>query len=159
LLNKLVFDKFKEGLGGRVRFMVSGGAPLSATTAEYLHVCFGVPVLQGYGLTETCGATAIAEYTCIDLRASHLGAPTLNTELKLVDVPQLNYFTQGKNENGEKDRPMGEIWVRGYGVAKGYYKNPTKTAEDFTEDGWFKTGDIAQLNPNLTISIIDRKKI
>jgi len=132
-------------------FFVSGGAPLSPSTAEFLQVCFGVPVINGYGLTETCGASSCVESDALDIHARTIGTPTLCTEFKLVDVPEMGYTS--------KDTPpRGEVWIRGNGVAKGYYKNPTKTAEEFTPDGWFKSGDIAQLNPNLTFGIIDRKK-
>jgi len=132
--------------------MVTGGAQLSTVTAEFLTVCFGVPIIQGYGLTETCGASSNGEVDCGDMQAKIIGAPTMCAEMKLVDERELDYTTD------DKPCPRGEIWIRGYGIAKGYYKNPEKTKEDFEEDGWFKSGDIGQINPNGTFTIIDRKK-
>jgi len=152
ILNMILFNRFGQALGGRVRFMVSGGAAISSSTCEFLHVCFGVPVVQGYGLTETCGASCFLELSSVDILGKSIGVPTLNTEFKLIDVPEMQYTSS------DKPCPRGEIWIRGHGVSLGYYNNPQKTAEDFTADGWFKTGDIGQLNENLTFSIIDRKK-
>jgi len=152
LWNKLVFDKFKTALGGRVRIIISGGAPLSPQCCEFLAVCFGTPVCQGYGLTETCGGSIIREEDSIDLQAKSCGTPFPCCEAKLVDVPEMNYT------HNDQPSPRGEIWLRGHSIASGYYKNPQKTAEEWTQDGWFKTGDIGLLQKDLTLSIIDRKK-
>jgi len=148
LWNLLVFKKFKQGLGGNVRFVVSGGAPLSKECGEFLKVCFGVPVLQGYALTETVAGGTLGELDDLEGFTS-VGPPIASTEFKLVDCPEMEY-THATN--------TGEIWIRGPNVSKGYYKNPQKTQEEFTDDGWFKTGDIGRLNKNGTFSIIDRKK-
>jgi long-chain acyl-CoA synthetase len=151
LMNLIVFNKFKSALGGRVRFMVSGGAPLSPQCCEFMSVCFGVPVLQGYGLTETCGGSLVSELDSIDISARSSGAPLPCCEIKLVDVPEMNY-------KHTDNPPTGEIYLRGPSVSIGYYKNPEKTKEEWTPDGWFKTGDIGLLHKNGTFSIIDRKK-
>jgi len=149
--NFLLFNKFKTAIGGRVRFIVSGGAPLSSECCEYLSVLFGAPVVQGYGLTETCGCSTFLELDSLDINASSVGAPSTTTEIKLVDCKETGYISSD-------NPPKGEIWIRGLGVSLGYYKNEEKTKEEFTRDGWFKTGDIGVLNANGTISIIDRKK-
>eukprot|EP01102_Stenamoeba_stenopodia_P022800 TRINITY_DN9638_c0_g1_i1.p1 TRINITY_DN9638_c0_g1~~TRINITY_DN9638_c0_g1_i1.p1 ORF type:complete len:691 (-),score=170.11 TRINITY_DN9638_c0_g1_i1:120-2192(-) len=143
-----VFQKFKETLGGRIRLMVSGGAPLSKDTHEFLRVCFGVPVLQGYGLTETCGGATLQETD--DISYGVAGSPVICSEIKLVDVPDMGYVSSS-------NPPRGEVWISGGNIALGYFKNEEKTKEDF-KDGWFATGDVGQWNPDGTLSIIDRKK-
>lgn len=152
--NRLVFGKMKAALGGRVEWIVSGGAPLSKECGEFLRVCFGVPVLQGYALTETCAGGTLGELD--DLSASLcVGPPIASVNIKLVDIPEMGY------SHTDKEGPRGEIWIRGGCVSMGYYKNPEKTAEEFVETSsgrWFKTGDIGRINPNGTINIIDRKK-
>jgi long-chain acyl-CoA synthetase len=151
LLNLIVFNKFKSALGGRVRFMVSGGAPLSPQCCEFMSVCFGIPFLQGYGLTETCGGSLVSELDSLDISARSSGGPLPCCEVKLVDVPEMGY-------KHTANPPTGEIYLRGPSISIGYYKNEEKTKEEWTPDGWFKTGDIGLLHPNGTFSIIDRKK-
>ena len=80
-----------------------------------------------------------------------VGVPMACTEIKLVDVPDAGYFANNKPSQGE-------IWLRGPSITKGYYNRDQETKEAFTEDGWFKTGDIGQWEPSGTIKIIDRKK-
>jgi len=148
--NRLVLNTLKQRIGGNVRFIVSGGAPLSSQCADFLRAAFGCPVLQGYGLTETCGGCTVGDTS--DLQAAYSAGPMIcSTEIKLVDQTKMNYLST------DKPCPRGEVWIRGANVCDGYYKMPEKTQEDFI-DGWFKTGDIGQLNQNGTISIIDRIK-
>jgi len=116
-----------------------------------MSVCFGVPVLQGYGLTETCGPSFICELDSMDINAKSTGGPLSCCEAKLVDVPEMDYLHTN-------NPPTGEIYLRGPSISPGYYKNPAKTNEEWTPDKWFKTGDIGLLHPNNTFSIIDRKK-
>jgi len=139
----------EKKIGGNVRWIVSGGAPLSGQCAEFLRTVFGVPVNQGYGLTETCGGGTVNDPT--DLDSSAAGAPICCTEIKLVDQAKMKYTSK------DQPCPRGEIWIRGGQVTNGYFKMAEKTKEDFL-DGWFKTGDIGRLNANGTISIIDRMK-
>jgi len=147
--NKIVFKKFLEGVGGRLRLIVSGSAPLSPDVHDFLRVCFGCPVLQGYGLTETSSSGCV-QYTD-DMTTARLGPPFPSMEAKLVDVPDMNYT------NADKPNPRGEIWLRGGPVSQGYFKEPEKTLEAF-HDGWFATGDIGVCYPDGTFAIIDRKK-
>jgi long-chain acyl-CoA synthetase len=132
LWNTIVFSKFKAALGGNVRFVVSGGAPLSKECGEFLRVyvpvvslsspclsCFGVPVLQGYALTETVAGGTLGELDDLSA-ATNVGPPICAVEMKLVDCPEMGY-THNDPE------PRGEIWIRGPNVSKGYYKNPEKT--------------------------------
>lgn len=146
---KLVFSNIKKNLGGRVRALFSGGAPLNKRTQEYLSIVFACPLLQGYGLTETTGACC-ASYLD-DSSSGHNGPPTADVEIKLVDCPEMNYFHV-------QTPPTGEICVRGPGVTKGYFKEPALTADALDDQGWFHTGDIGRLTPTGTIQIIDRKK-
>jgi len=142
----VVFSKVRAQTGGRLRLALSGGAAISKETQEFLETAL-VQILQGYGLTETVGMCAILlpefmQYSCV-------GIPVPAVEVKLVDVPDANYFAS-KNQ--------GEIWIRGPAVSKGYFKREKETKEAFTEDGWFMSGDVGQWNKDGTLSIIDRKK-
>jgi len=121
LWNLLLFNRFYSLLGGRVRFILSGGAPISPACCEFLSVCFGVPVVQGYGLTETFSGSTVEETSNIDLSAKSSGAPLPCCELRLVDVPEMNY-------SSKQSPPHGEIWIRGNSVSKGYFKNPQKNS-------------------------------
>lgn len=149
LWDSIVFSKFRERLGGRVRMLVTGSAPISKEIHQFLQVCFSCPVLQGYGLTETAaGGTITLPW---DFKTGNVGPPLTCNEIALQDVTELNYLSTN-------EIPQGEICIRGKNVFKGYYKQPEKTREVVDEDGWFHTGDIGQWNPNGTLSIIDRKK-
>eukprot|EP01103_Thecamoeba_quadrilineata_P017923 TRINITY_DN6572_c0_g1_i1.p1 TRINITY_DN6572_c0_g1~~TRINITY_DN6572_c0_g1_i1.p1 ORF type:complete len:671 (-),score=111.81 TRINITY_DN6572_c0_g1_i1:33-2045(-) len=146
--DKLVFNKIKTRLGGRVGLIVNGSAPLSPPVHEFMLVCFGCSVVQGYGLTETSAAGTIGYDD--DKSLGNIGPPITCCDIKLEDVPELDALTS-------RNPPRGELLVRGPNVSIGYFKDPQKTAEDFT-DSWFHTGDIGQINPDGTISIVDRKK-
>uniref|UniRef100_A0A803XZZ0 long-chain-fatty-acid--CoA ligase n=1 Tax=Meleagris gallopavo TaxID=9103 RepID=A0A803XZZ0_MELGA len=150
LCNILLFKKVKALLGGNIRMMLSGGAPLSPQTQRFMNICFCCPVGQGYGLTETCGAGTITEVA--DYSTGRVGAPLICCEIRLRD------WQEGKN----KPNPRGEIIIGGPNVSMGYFKNEEKTAEDFTTDEngqrWFCTGDIGEFHPDGCLQIIDRKK-
>ena len=148
-LSGIAFKNVKKKLGGRLRIAISGGAPLAAETHKFVQVCFGCPVLQGYGLTESCAAATITLLG--DHESGHVGAPLSCVEIKLVDVPEMNY-------SSAQTPPTGEVWLRGPCISQGYYKDAAKTAEDFDADGWFHTGDVGRWNANGSLSIIDRKK-
>lgn len=135
LATLLVFQKLKKRLGGKLQFAISGGAPLSQEVAEFLHAA-DVLVLEGYGLTET-----FAAINCNSLRKFRFGS----VGLAVAGVE-------------EKIASDGEILVKGPMVFQGYFKNPEATAEVFTTDGWFRTGDIGQIDPDGFLKITDRKK-
>ena len=122
---------------------------------EFLQVVTGADVRQGYGMTETVCAGAFT--TLGDGNVGHVGPPTPNCEFKLRDVPEMNYFSTDKY-------PRGEIMIRGPSIFQGYYKLPDKTKEtlvaptDESKYNWVATGDIGRINPNGTLTIIDRRK-
>ncbi|XP_074343151.1 long chain acyl-CoA synthetase 6, peroxisomal-like [Apium graveolens] len=146
---RLVFNKIKEKLGGRLRYIVSGASPLSPDVMEFLRVCFG-QVVEGYGMTET--ACLISALDKDDILIGHVGAPSPSCEVKLKDVPEMNYTSD------DQPHPRGEICVRGPIVFQGYYKDEVQTREVIDGDGWFHTGDIGLWLPGGRLKIIDRKK-
>lgn len=148
--DRLVFNKIKDRLGGRVRFMTSGASPLSPEVMEFLKVCFGGRVTEGYGMTETsCVISGMDEG---DNLTGHVGSPNPACEVKLVDVPEMNYTS------ADQPHPRGEICVRGPIIFTGYYKDEIQTKEVIDEDGWLHTGDIGLWLPGGRLKIIDRKK-
>ncbi|KAK7882756.1 hypothetical protein WMY93_028930 [Mugilogobius chulae] len=154
LCDRLVFRKVRSLLGGRVRVLLSGGAPLSADTQRFMNVCFCCPVGQGYGLTETCGAGTVSEMW--DYSTGRVGAPLVCCEIKLRDWLEAGY------RSTDKPHPRGEILIGGPNVTMGYYKTDPRMQEDFVVDEngqrWFCTGDIGEFHTDGCLKIIDRKK-
>ncbi|XP_006882297.1 PREDICTED: long-chain-fatty-acid--CoA ligase 1 isoform X1 [Elephantulus edwardii] len=147
LWDKLIFHKIQSSLGGKVRMMITGAAPVSATVLTFLRAALGCQFYEGYGQTECtagCCLTVPGDWT-----AGHVGAPMPCNYIKLVDVEEMNYMAS----KGE-----GEICVKGPNIFQGYLKDPAKTAEAFDKDGWLHTGDIGKWLPNGTLKIVDRKK-
>ncbi|KAG7357318.1 AMP-forming long-chain acyl-CoA synthetase [Nitzschia inconspicua] len=163
LFNALVFKKFKKAVGGNLKWALSGGGPLNGEVQEFIRVAFALPLIQGYGLTETCaGLTIQAED---DDRPGVAGQPIPSCEVKLVSTPDvcdrggLPYLsTDRKDVDGNPVWGRGEVMVKGGNVTSGYYMMPDKTKEVFLEDGWFATGDIGQFLEDGSIRIVDRKK-
>nr|GLL43724.1 long chain acyl-CoA synthetase 6, peroxisomal-like [Ipomoea trifida] len=112
--------------------------------------CFGCKVVEGYGMTET--SCAISTMDMNDILSGHVGAPNPACEIKLVDVPEMNYTSE------DQPHPRGEICIRGPIIFQGYYKDEVQTREVIDEDGWFRTGDIGLWLPGGRLKIIDRKK-
>jgi long-chain acyl-CoA synthetase len=133
--SRLVFSKWHKGMGGRVRLLVSGGAALPEEVG-YIFAGAGLPIVQGYGLTET--SPVIAANTLDDNKLGTVGRPIRNVEVRIA--------------------PDGEIEARGPNIMLGYYNKPEATREVFTDDGWFKTGDIGALDAGGYLKITDRKK-
>jgi long-chain acyl-CoA synthetase len=135
LSNKLVYSKVREAFGGRVRYFVSGGAPLGIDTAKWF-ASAGIAVWEGYGLTET--SPVIAINSPLTQRMGSVGRALPNAGLKFADD--------------------GELLVHGPAVFAGYWHKPAANAECFDHEGWFRTGDIAHLDADGFLYITDRKK-
>lgn len=150
--DKVVFNKVKQILGGRVRLMGTGSAPISADVLDFLKVCFCCPILEAYGMTETSGGSFLTVPR--DPLSGHVGGCQKNAKIRLKDLPEMGYSS--KNEE-----PTGECQFWGPSVMKGYFNNPEKTAEAFEgppEDGWLKSGDVIKVLPNGSVKVIDRAK-
>ncbi|XP_066519609.1 long-chain-fatty-acid--CoA ligase 5 [Hoplias malabaricus] len=145
--DKFIFHKVQESLGGRVRVMVTGAAPISPSVLCFLRACLGCQIFEAYGQTEcTAGCTISLPG---DWTTGHVGVPVPCNVVKLVDVEDMNYFAS----NDE-----GEVCIKGKNVFKGYLNDPERTAEALDKDGWLHTGDIGKWLPNGVLKIIDRKK-
>ncbi|MGH9643979.1 MAG: AMP-dependent synthetase/ligase, partial [Terriglobales bacterium] len=134
LANKLVYSKIRQGTGGRLRLVFSGGAPLAKELAEFFWAV-GIPIYQGYGLTET---SPVLTTNYPQNRMGSSGKPIPNVELRIAED--------------------GEILAKGPCVMQGYYQRPDATREVLTADGWFSTGDIGYLDKDNYLFITDRKK-
>ncbi|MGI8638725.1 MAG: AMP-dependent synthetase/ligase [Pyrinomonadaceae bacterium] len=135
IADRLVFSKLREFFGGKLRFCITGGAALS----DDIYLIFtgaGISIMQGYGLTET--SPVITSNTPMNTRLGTVGKPIRNVEIRSAED--------------------GEIEVSGPNVMPGYYNKPEATREVFTEDGWFKTGDIGKIDKDGFLKITDRKK-
>lgn len=135
LAMKVVFSKWHEAFGGRMRLLLSGGAALPEDLA-HIYIGAGLPIIQGYGLTETSPVI-----TSMEIENNRLG--TVGHAIPNVDI---------------RIAADGEIEVRGPNVMRGYYNKPEETRAVFTDDGWFKTGDVGTLDPDGYLRITDRKK-
>ncbi|MBV6406373.1 MAG: long-chain fatty acid--CoA ligase [Flavobacteriales bacterium] len=137
LVNKLVFSKWREALGGEVLCVASGSAALHPRLARIFNAA-GVPVMEGYGLTESSPVISVNDVRNDGLRFGSVGKPIANVQVRIADD--------------------GEILAKGPNVMIGYYKQPEQTAEVLDADGWLHTGDIGRLDGNGFLYITDRKK-
>ncbi|XP_063244280.1 long-chain-fatty-acid--CoA ligase 6 isoform X2 [Bacillus rossius redtenbacheri] len=145
--DRLVFRKVQEGLGGHLRLMVVASAPLAGNVLTFIRCAVGCLVVEGYGQTECTAPITLTVQG--DHVPDHVGPPVSCCSVKLVDVPEMEYYaSQGQ----------GEVCVKGTNVFLGYFKDEEKTKETVDSDGWLHTGDIGMWTPNGTLKIIDRKK-
>jgi len=135
IVDQLIFAKIRAAMGGRIRLLVSGGAALPEELG-YIYIGAGLPIVQGYGLTETSPVITAGQLE--DNRIGTVGKPIRNVEVRIA--------------------ADGEIETRGPHVMRGYYNKPAETRAVMTEDGWFKTGDIGTLDEDGFLRITDRKK-
>jgi len=155
MYDQAIFNRFQAILGGKVRLIMTGAAPLHPTVQNMLKVTFCCPVVQAYGQTESSGAITISFTT--DNLSGHCGGPIKTCEVKLVDVPEMNYFSKNVDADG-KPLPQGEICFRGQNAFQGYFKNKEETAAIIDAEGFIHTGDVGQIHENGSIKIVDRIK-
>ncbi|XBH69319.1 long chain acyl-CoA synthetase 8 [Aegilops tauschii subsp. strangulata] len=152
--NSIIFKPIRAMLGGHIRFILCGGAPLSSETQRFINICLGVPVGQGYGLTETCAGAAFSEWD--DTSVGRVGPPLPCCYVKLIS------WEEGGYRISDSPMPRGEVVIGGHSITKGYFNNEAKTNEVYKVDErgirWFYTGDIGQFHPDGCVEIIDRKK-
>ena len=135
IADKLIYSKVKARFGGKIKFFVSGGAPLSKHLAEFF-AAVDITILEGYGLTETSPVLTVNSPT--DLKFGYVGKPLFNVNIKIADD--------------------GEILAKGPNIMTKYYRNEEATNEVFDNDGWFHTGDIGIIDEDGFLKITDRKK-
>uniref|UniRef100_A0A7S1EAA8 AMP-dependent synthetase/ligase domain-containing protein n=1 Tax=Hemiselmis andersenii TaxID=464988 RepID=A0A7S1EAA8_HEMAN len=168
VFNKLVFSKIKQITGGRLKIAVSGGGACEKEVQEFVSAAI-VPLVQGYGLTETCGGGTVQATN--DLRTGVVGLPLGSLEIKLVDAMTEDgsgplkdangtpyRTTDSVNAKGEACKGRGEVYIGGGVVTDGYYKMPKQTKEAYVKGGYFATGDVGEWTPDGALKIVDRKK-
>ena len=148
IVDTVVFKKIQEATGGRLRICMNGGGPIAKETQRFISMAIA-PMISGYGLTETAAMGALMDPLAWTDTA--LGETPGCIEIKLVDFPDAGYHATNKP-------PQGEVWIRGASVTNGYLHLEQETKESFTDDGWFKTGDIGEFDSAGQLRIIDRKK-
>eukprot|EP00923_Selenidium_pygospionis_P031859 GHVN01056304.1.p1 GENE.GHVN01056304.1~~GHVN01056304.1.p1 ORF type:complete len:686 (+),score=98.62 GHVN01056304.1:273-2330(+) len=147
--DSLVFSKTKALLGGRIKVMVTGSAPIDPLIQERMSVLFCAPLLQGFGMTESCGMGFVQHPA--DTQVGTVGGPFACNDFRLESVPEMQYLVSD-------NPPRGELCLKGSNIFDGYFRNPEETKGAKDADGWLHTGDICQVTPNGAIRIIDRKK-
>jgi len=135
IASKLIFSKIHKALGGNVKWCISGAAPLNPDIARFFHAA-GLLILEGIGMTENTSFSNVNRYDHYDFGV--VGAPGWGLDHRIADD--------------------GEVQFKGRNVMKGYYKQPEKTAETFTEDGWLMSGDLGEIDKNNVLKITGRKK-
>ena len=143
----LIFWFVRSKVGGNVRLVITGSAPLKGNVITFLRSAMGCVIVEGYGLTE-CVAPA-----CLTVQGDpspdHVGPPLPCNNIKLEDIPDMEYWTH---------KSQGEVCIKGANVFLGYYRDPEMTAAMVDTEGWLHTGDVGEWQPNGTLKIIDHKK-
>ena len=158
LLDNLIFREVRKSVGGRLRFLLVGSAPIDGYIINFLRCALSAEIMEGYGQTEDMAGVLLTK-TC-DPVTQHVGGPGLWAELKLIDQPELGYTVKNVDKETGKCRPSGELCVRGPVLFKGYFRDPEKTKEAIDKDGWLHSGDIAMIIPEHgnAMRIVDRVK-
>ncbi|KAK2467033.1 hypothetical protein APHAL10511_001291 [Amanita phalloides] len=169
--DNLVFRKIQSVLGGRLKFLTTGSAPISSDVLDFLKIAFACEFGEGgekylflsphgniinsqilsYGMTET-GATSTKTLPNDPTCSGTIGPPQPANEIKLVDVPSMGYSAE------DKPNPRGELCLRGGNCITEYYKDEKNTRETIDSEGWLHSGDVAEIDPNGRVKIIDRIK-
>ncbi|GAA95237.1 uncharacterized protein L969DRAFT_85040 [Mixia osmundae IAM 14324] len=151
LYDRLVLRKVRAVLGGRVRQIGTGSAPIAPDVLKFISVAFSAEVTEGFGATENTGS---ASKMIVGDRTGYgsVGVIQPCLEYKLIDIPEMNYTSD------DKPQPRGELCIRGDEIITHYYKDEIKSKETVDEDRWLHTGDVAEIDKYGRIKIIDRKK-
>lgn len=153
--NVAVLEAIRKSAGGSIKATVSGGGALPIEIDKFFNY-IGIPVLEGYGMTETCPVIAVR--TEKRLVNGTVGPPVPDTEIRIVDIETEEVLFPNK-ENPYEGRGMrGEIWIRGPQVMKGYYREPEITKTVLREGGWLRTGDLGMMTFNDSLKILGRSK-
>jgi long-chain acyl-CoA synthetase len=150
LLDGVAFGAVRASAGGRLRFVFNGASGVSAATREFISLTLA-PMIGGYGLTETCGCGALGSPLQWEPAGGAVGTVPASVEVKLVSRPELGY------EAGASP-PRGEMLIRGLPVLREYFLDAAETAAAITADGWFRTGDVGEVDSAGRIAVIDRVK-
>ena len=144
--DNLIFWWVRKKVGGNVRLIITGSAPLKGNVITFLRSALGCLIVEGYGQTE-CAAPATLTVQG-DPQCDQVGPPLPCNNLKLEDVPDMEYWAS---------RGQGEVCIKGSNVFLGYYRDPEMTSYVIDSDGWLRTGDVGEWQPNGTLKIIDHK--
>lgn len=134
-----VFANIRMALGGNVKKMLTGSAPLSKEVMNFFKVGFSLQFIEAFGMTETTGGSVLTMPG--DNMTGHVGGPVCNVKLRLKDIPEAGYLHT-------QTPARGEICFWGTGIMKGYFRNPEKTKEALTHDGWMQSGDVGIIHEN-----------
>lgn len=158
LWDTIAFGKIRDVLGGKIRFMLTGSAPMSKEVVDFLKIAFSTVLIEGYGGTESCAGMLLSN--AMDITSGHVGGPGYANEIKLVDVPELGYLSTCKNETTGQLEPKGEICIRGPTLFKGYLNDEENTKAAIDSEGWLHTGDVGVIltHQGNAIKLIDRVK-
>lgn len=148
--DQTIFLKFRQMLGGHIRFIATGAAPIHGDVLTFLKAVFQCPIHEGYGQTE--GIVLTINHADDGFSAGTVGGPSPNTKFRLRDIPEMSYMST------DLPNPRGELQYHGSTCFKGYFNMPERTAEALNEDGWINSGDVAAILPNGAVKIIDRAK-
>ena len=144
-----IFGKFQ------LKYVFVSSAPVDPEILDFFRIVLSCPTVEGYGMTEGHGVFFISSPN--DPISGHVGGPIISIEMKIIDAPELNYYTTYKNEKG-KSEPRGEICLRGNYLFDGYFLMKQETEEAIDKDGWLHSGDIGIMLNNEVLKIIDRRK-